>query len=297
MTWQLIKRANIDENKWNNTVDNSANHHISGLSWYLDIVAPNWHGLVWNDYEIVFPFYKKKKYCIPYFMQPPMITHLRLYSLISINKDIFLSLLETIKKNVLYADFYLEDIEFANDFKKLDRYNYILDLNDITDLHDVLSSHHLRKIKKFEKLNYQFIHLTNISEYFLDDYLCNSKYLIKLKNIRKIIIELGKCFENRKIGGWWAIKQNDDILSIALISEYQNKLVLHAFASNEIGKKQGAMHFLIYQIIKQAQNNGINIIDFDGGNNDKMAFFYQGFGGKPYNYVELIIKQFHFGLF
>ena len=38
------------------------------------------------------------------------------------------------------------------------------------------------------------------------------------------------------------------------------------------------MHaFLIYQIIKQAQNNGINIIDFDGGNNDKMAFFYQGF--------------------
>lgn len=227
-------------------------------------------------------------------MQPPMITHLRLYSLISINKDIFLSLLETIKKNVLYADFYLEDIEFANDFKKLDRYNYILDLNDITDLHDVLSSHHLRKIKKFEKLNYQFIHLTNISEYFLDDYLCNSKYLIKLKNIRKIIIELGKCFENRKIGGWWAIKQNDDILSIALISMYQNKLVLHAFASNEIGKKQGAMHFLIYQIIKQAQNNGINIIDFDGGNNDKMAFFYQGFGGKPYNYVELIIKQFHF---
>lgn len=294
MTWQLIKRANIDENKWNNTVDNSANHHISGLSWYLDIVAPNWHGLVWNDYEIVFPFSKKKKYCIPYFMQPPMITHLRLYSLISINKDIFLSLLETIKKNVLYADFYLEDIEFANDFKKLDRYNYILDLNDITDLHDVLSSHHLRKIKKFEKLNYQFIHLTNISEYFLDDYLCNSKYLIKLKNIRKIIIELGKCFENRKIGGWWAIKQNDDILSIALISMYQNKLVLHAFASNEIGKKQGAMHFLIYQIIKQAQNNGINIIDFDGGNNDKMAFFYQGFGGKPYNYVELIIKQFHF---
>ncbi|MDD3630502.1 MAG: hypothetical protein PHF55_05725 [Bacteroidales bacterium] len=294
MTWQLIKRANIDENKWNHTVDNSSNHHISGLSWYLDIVAPNWHGLVWNDYEIVFPFTKKKKYFIPYFMQPPMITHLRLYSLISINKDIFLSLLETIKKNVLYADFYLEDIEFANDFKKLDRYNYILDLNDITDLHDVLSSHHLRKIKKFEKLNYQFIHLTNISEYFLDDYLCNSKYLIKLKNIRKIIIELGKCFENRQSGGWWAIKQNDEILSIALISEYQNKLVLHAFASNEIGKKQGAMHFLIYQIIKQAQNNGINIIDFDGGNNYKMAFFYEGFGGKPYKYVELIIKQFSF---
>lgn len=294
MTWQLIKRANIDENKWNNTVDNSANHHISGLSWYLDIVAPNWHGLVWNDYEIVFPFTKKKKYFIPYFMQPPMITHLRLYSLISINKDIYLSLLETIKKNVFYADFYIEDIEFATDFKKFDRYNYILDLKDITDLHDVLSSHHLRKIKKFEKLNHQFIYLTNISEYFLDDYLCNSKYLIKLKNLRKIIIELGKCFENRQIGGWWAIKQNDDILSIALISEYQNKLVLHAFASNEIGKKQGAMHFLIYQMIKQAQNNGINIIDFDGGNNDKMAFFYQGFGGKPYKYVELIIKQFHF---
>lgn len=291
MTWQLINRNNIDIDKWNYAVDNSANYHISGLSWYLDLVAPNWHGLVWNDYEIVFPFSKKKKYCIPYFFQPPMITHLRLFSLISINEDIYLALLETIKKNVWYADFYIEDIEFANDFKKLDRKNYILDLKDITDLHDILSSHHLRKIKKFEKLNYQFIHLTNISEDFLDDYLCNSKYLITLQNIRKIIIALGKCFENKHIGGWWAIKQNDDILSIALISEYRNKLVLHAFASNENGKKQGAMHFLIYQIIKQAQNNGINIIDFDGGNDDKMASFYQGFGGKPYKYIELIYKK------
>ena len=47
--------------------------------------------------------------------------------------------------------------------------------------------------------------------------MCNSKYLIKLQNIRKIIIALGKCFENRKSGAG-AIKQNDDILSIALIS-------------------------------------------------------------------------------
>ena len=292
MTWQLIKRNNIDIDKWNYTVDNSANHHISGLSWYLDVVSPNWYGLVWNDYEIVFPFSKKHQYCIPYFKKHKIKKQLKLYSLISINTDIYISLLETIKKNVLYADFYLENIEFTNDLIKQVRYNYILDLKDIKDLHDVLSSHHLRKIKKIEKLNYQFIHLSNISEYFLDNYLCNSKYLIKLQNIRKIIIALGKCFENKHIGGWWAIKQNDDILSIALTSEYQDTLVLHAFASNEIGKKQGAMHFLIYQIIKQAKNNNISLIDFDGGNNDKMAFFFFCFGGKPYKYVELIFKKY-----
>ena len=118
--------------------------------------------------------------------------------------------------------------------------------------------------------------------------------MVSAQNIRKIIIALGKCLENKHIGGWWAIKQNDDILSIALTSEYQDTLVLHAFASNEIGKKQGAMHFLIYQIIKQAKNNNINLIDFDGGNDDKMAFFYEGFGGKPYKYREIIIKQLNF---
>jgi hypothetical protein len=291
MSWQIIKRNNIDEDKWNYTVKNSANKHISGLSWYLDIVAPDWHGIVWNDYEIVFPFYKKKKYCIPYFLQPSMITHLRLFSIISINNDIYFSLLETIKKNVCFADFYLEDLGFSNNYVKNERRNYVLDLNNVSDIYNVLSSHHLRKIKKFDKFDYQFIQLTNISDEFLDEYLCNSKYLIKLKNIRKIIIELGKIFENKNIGAWWAIKLNDEIQSIALISIYQNQLVLHAFSSIDNGKKKGAMHYLIYQIINLAKNNNVNIIDFDGGNDNKMAFFYEGFGAKPYKYNELIIKK------
>ena len=71
MSWQLINRYNINENKWNEVVSLSRSRHITGLSWYLDIVSPQWYGLVWDDYQIIFPFAKKTKLFFPYFCNLP----------------------------------------------------------------------------------------------------------------------------------------------------------------------------------------------------------------------------------
>lgn len=291
MSWQLINRYNINENKWNELVSLSRSRHITGLSWYLDIVSPQWYGLVWDDYQIIFPFAKKTKLFFPYFLQPPMITYFRPFSLIDINGEIFQSLISVIKKKVIFADFYIDDLGFKSKYISDCRINYLLRLEDIEDLRSMMSEHHLRKIKKMEKNEPCLIQLTNVPTNFLNDFLCNSPYMLNETELRNIIIKLGKNIEQYQLGGWWGLKIKDTIMAIALISIYHDILVFHSFTANDKGRKSGATHYLIYKIIENFKKSNGKIIDFDGGNEEKMAFFYQGFGGKPYKYLELKIKK------
>ena len=53
--FQYIKNNYINRNKWNECVSKSINSRVYGLSWYLDIVCKNWDGIVFGDYEAVFP--------------------------------------------------------------------------------------------------------------------------------------------------------------------------------------------------------------------------------------------------
>lgn len=66
--FQYIKNNYINRNKWNECVSKSINSRVYGLSWYLDIVCKNWDGIIFGDYEAVFPvvfknfFFSKKSY-------------------------------------------------------------------------------------------------------------------------------------------------------------------------------------------------------------------------------------------
>ena len=52
---QFLKRDKIDEQKWNNAVEQSLNSLPYAYSWYLDSVAENWAALVLGDYQTIMP--------------------------------------------------------------------------------------------------------------------------------------------------------------------------------------------------------------------------------------------------
>lgn len=81
MTIKVLKRAEIDDDKWNNSIVGSNCNNIYGLTWYLDAVTDkNWQALVANDYEIILPFLKKWKYFIPYITQPFLCQSFHFYT-------------------------------------------------------------------------------------------------------------------------------------------------------------------------------------------------------------------------
>lgn len=52
--------SEIDKEKWDACIRESANGMIYGYSWYLDIVSPGWAGLIEDAYTAVFPLTQRK---------------------------------------------------------------------------------------------------------------------------------------------------------------------------------------------------------------------------------------------
>ena len=59
---KFLYNKEINRIQWDDCVLNSVNSKVYALSWYLDIVSDEWNGLVYGDYELVFPIVIKKKY-------------------------------------------------------------------------------------------------------------------------------------------------------------------------------------------------------------------------------------------
>ena len=67
-----LSHKSIDKEKWDQVISAANNGLIYAKSWYLDIVSPNWEALVSDDYNFVFPIPIKRKYKLPYIVQPPL---------------------------------------------------------------------------------------------------------------------------------------------------------------------------------------------------------------------------------
>jgi hypothetical protein len=83
-----LKHSEIDLQKWDSCVQNAANALVYAESWYLDIVSPHWEALVADDYEYVMPLPVKRKFGIPFLVQPPLSQQLGVFSLHIIDKSI-----------------------------------------------------------------------------------------------------------------------------------------------------------------------------------------------------------------
>ncbi|TRX72675.1 hypothetical protein [Carboxylicivirga sp. M1479] len=75
MQVKWLRRIDINEKKWNACVQKSTNGYVFAMTWYLDIVCPDWEAVVLADYYAVLPLpvirkgWFKRVYCptlIPY---------------------------------------------------------------------------------------------------------------------------------------------------------------------------------------------------------------------------------------
>ena len=90
MLIKYIHREHLDEEKYNDCVENSLQSNSYAFSWYLDIVCDNWDVLVLDDYEAVMPIPWRKKYGIKYVYPPLWVLQLGVYSNEAIDENKFL---------------------------------------------------------------------------------------------------------------------------------------------------------------------------------------------------------------
>ena len=67
---QFLHNSAIDIVRWDQVVNSSPNARSYAMSWYLDILHPDWHGLVYDNYRYVMPVVFLSKWASVWAYQP-----------------------------------------------------------------------------------------------------------------------------------------------------------------------------------------------------------------------------------
>ena len=126
MKIQHLRHNDIDFEKWDNAMNLCTNRLCYAYSWFLNIVSPNWEALVSEDFNFLMPLPVKRKYKIPYIVQPHLAQQLGVFSSVEIDDEV----LQLFIKNIPYYSYEINLNENNKHEEVICKKNYILKLND-----------------------------------------------------------------------------------------------------------------------------------------------------------------------
>ncbi len=293
---QFLTHPEIDKEKWDRCLHSCAYARIYAFSWYLDRVHPQWHALIYGDYEAVFPLPIKNKYGIRYVCRPPFCQQLGLYSK---NPEIGNRLgefIEAMPSHIRWGHYPLnahnvvDNSLLSNSFKVHARSNYELSLNasyeEIKNQFKKNTQRNLDKVSQALVIQDQlpYPHLIELKR-------ANEQSPISPEGYKRLaqIMEKGLLLRKAACWGVWD-SSGTRLLAGAYILKGPKHLVYLLAASSKEGKEERAMFLLINKLISQYAGRDLSL-DFEGSDISGLARFYQGFGAQNHPYQQLEIQR------
>lgn len=300
----FLTREEIDDKRWDTSIENSINGNIYAYTWYLDVVSPGWGALVTSDYNYLFPLPIKRKYGISYIVQPLYCQQLGLFTSQQISPSIVDSFIENIPQAYKYIDINLNIHNKTDNYIKNSdkRKTYLLDLLDYNE--------HL--YKKYNQNTKRNILKAIANELIVTDRLPLHEFVnvyreygftVRGDKDIKLIQKLAETLITQNRASIWGVTNRFyQPGSVALFAESHNTLYYLFGASKHEFRENGAMFLIIDGVIRK--NSGMDkVLDFEGSELRGIARFFEGFGAIPctfYNYKknilpagELLIKLKH----
>ena len=288
---RLLKHNEINKRRWDDCINKSFNGNVYALSWYLDIVHPNWNALIENDYERVMPLTNSKKFGLSYMFQPFFVQQLGVFSTSQLSQDDVDNFINAIPQQYLLTQYRL------NSYNKVD-YNS-----------DIIVKH--RNVELDLIYDYQYLY---------NNYNNNTKRnLVKAEaaglsinnNINpEIIINLFRNNRGKDVKHWkdkeynrllelinTAISQeccftigindlDNNTIAGAVFMHSHDRIIFLFSGSDEAHKDKHALTMLLDNVIREFSETQYTL-DFEGSDNDGLARFYKGFGGAEVFYPEV----------
>ncbi len=281
-----IKHCNIDKHRWDAALERSQNRLVYAASWYLDIVAPNWEALIDDDYEAIMPLPAKKKYGIPYLIQPKFVQQLGIFSHKTIDTNLAKAFVNAIPIKFVWQCFNWNSNNPVSDFRGFSvRNNYELSLQNT---YESISYNYIgnvrRNIKEALKAN-----ITPKLKNSTDSYIELFNRYAKISPNKETIMQLEQILKasfSKNFGEIvFAYNDKNEIVAGAFFLKCFNRIIYHnSFVTNE-GYKKSAMYIIINEVIKQ--NSSTNFLfDFEGSMIPGIASFFEGFGSTKNEYFE-----------
>lgn len=280
---RILKRNQIDDTKWNSTIDQAANSMPYAYTWYLDALCTKWIGLIVGDYEFIMPLPVGRKWGILYVYQPLFCQQLGVFY---IRKDeaIIDRMLSTALRKFVYVNY---NPNYDNYTKTLLRglgkkKNLTLKLaGQHSELQKKYSDNTLRNIKKAQKagLKYEMAD-SRVCENFTDFYVTNTavkddKFKSRHTNLLKRLVHQ---FIIHGCGRLHLAKNAEgEICAGVIVIEAPHRIIHLLPASDDFARQNGGMQFLIDAVLSYYSGSE-KVYDFEGSSVDSIARFYEGFG-------------------
>jgi len=308
---RILKRKEIDEQKWNALIHASLNSLPYALTYYLDAVAENWGAVVLNDYETVLPLVWLRKFGVKCLYQPYYCQQLGFFSSEEVDACVMKEML--LQANAFpYISINLNPSAkiIAGEFKLSKKKNLLLDLSGgYSILRKKYSENHRRNITKAEKAGLVFskeVELKQFQKFYLENVnLQKENFKPQHEKIFKTLTQEVVANGTGKI---FSVSTTDEnLLAATLILSHQNRFINIINTSSAEGKKTGSSHFLFDKAISviasaeigdcfaKPRNDKSLVFDFEGSSIPTIARFYEGFGAYEetfYNYQTTILKKF-----
>lgn len=281
----IVKNKDIDYQKWDQCIQDSDNSRVYAYSWYLDIVCPDWAGLIWGDYEYVMPLPFHKKFGISYLSQPVYAQQLGIFPVPTAN--VLKVMFDFLITRFDYIRLSLNSMNITDNagFSIEERRNYILPLNvpyeTITGKYNQNTKRNIRKSKP----SISIIKTLAVADYM--NLKRNFPGVEDDKEFQRSINIIISTSLRRQQGIIYSAYSSENELCAAAYFLFDSKRVsyLNAVSSN-IGKEFCAGHAIVDQFIQDNAEKNI-LLDFEGSQNPGVARFYEGFGAECEHYQHL----------
>lgn len=274
-----LTHEEIDKACWDRCIQQAGNTILYAYSWYLDCVSPGWEALVVDQYVAVFPLTCRRKFGIRYLAQPMFAQQLGIFSIYPLSASIIGAMLEAIPSKFLHTHITLNSANCL-EFPGRHEHTNILDLNKpYAAIYTGYSNDTKRNLKKNTHRNLQRT-TVGIQEVFA---MYQTHIWDKTPGFRTKDFKTFEQLQSRlvhKLGSIsTGIVYQQQLCATGVFFIGDDKIIFVLGASTPLGKKVGAMRFMMDTVIRQFAGKPYHL-DFEGSNAGGVDYLYKSFGSR-----------------
>lgn len=258
---KLISRKKIEEEKYNNCLQQAINYRIYAEIWYLDALTNRqWDCYVLNDYEAIMPVPYQQFLGIKIIVQPIYCQQLGVFHQENFSEEIFKEFEGELRFRLVRGyNFNEENLIFQKN-SKYTKINQILDLTDYESFYNQLRKDRKQDIKKGLSEDFKIV-ASDIDQHFIalleNEYkdIKAQLYIHKLKPLVEIL-------QRKKMSKTISVFKNNEVLASSFYIKSGNRMIQLCNAK----KASNSLNFSTYivdYLVKNNQHQNL-ILDFEG---------------------------------
>lgn len=275
----------IDRQKWDQCISNAANSRVYASGWYLDLVCPDWCGLILGDYEYVMPLPFNRKFGVSYLSQPVYAQQWGVFPVPT--ATVLTAMLDYLMCRFNYMRLSLNSMNLSDHhgFIPEVRRNFILPLE--ASFVEIAERYHQNTKRNIRKSKESGLTVKTLGA---EEYMNLKRNFPGVEGGKKFQRTLKTIIINalqREKGVIYGAYSSSGELCAAAFFLFDSTRVFYLNAvSTETGKELRAAYAIVDLFITNNSGRSL-ILDFEGSQNPGVGRFYEGFGATCEYYQHL----------